>query len=197
LPRIGAVLKRRGVDAAPGPIHLLAMRLLLRLPSVIFALVVAATSAQFPEFVQQYSQRLGGAVDELALFVQRFDADARDSGLDRAQALEQYRTQDNSFLDRRGSAVAETIDRYERLAAHKQALDEAGPVGRLVTFAGDYQPDIAERALGDYEPAVPVTVEGFVFAVSGFAIALAGWLGIGRMARRARRRSRGNAVPNA
>jgi hypothetical protein len=166
------------------------MRLILRLPSILLALLVAATSAQFPEYIPQYRQRLGGAVDELAAFVRRFDDDARASGLDRAQAVEQYRIQNNSFLDRRGIAVAETIDRYEQLQAHRQALNDAGPVGRLVTFVRGYQPDIAERALDDFEPAVPVTVEGFLFAFSGFVASLLVWLGVGRAARRVRKPAR-------
>ena len=170
------------------------MSLILRLPSILVALLVAATSAQFPEYVQQYSQRLGGAVDELAAFVRRFDDDARASGLDRARAVEQYRLRNNVFLDRRGAAVAETIERYERLRAHKRALDEAGPLGRVVTFVGDYQPDIAGRALGDFAPAVPVTVEGLVFALSGFAASLIAWFGLGRAARRLRGRRRQTAL---
>jgi hypothetical protein len=164
------------------------MSLILRLPSILVALLVAATSAQFPEFVQQYSQRLGGAVDELAAFVRRFDDDARASGLDRARAVEQYRLQNGTFLDRRGAAVAETIARYERLLEHKQELDRAGPLGRVVTFVGGYQPDIAGRALGDFAPAVPVTVEGLVFALSGFAASLLAWFSLGRAARRMRTR---------
>lgn len=165
------------------------MRLILRLPSLLVALLVAATSAQFPEYVQQYSQRLGGAVDELAAFVRRFDEDAGASGLSREQAVEQYRLQDSTFLDRRGAAVAETIARYELLKAHKQALDEAGPVGRLVTFVGGYQPDIAQRALDHFEPAVPVTVESVLFGLSAFALSLLAWLGVGRAARRLSGRS--------
>lgn len=169
------------------------MRLLLRLPSVIFALVIAATSAQFPEFVQQYSQRLGGAVDELAAFVRRFDQDARASGLDRQQAVERYRVQNDAFLDLRGAAVAETIARYEFLNAHKREIDQAGPAGRLIVFTSDYQPDIAKRTLEDFEPALPVTIEGLAFALAGFATALFGWISIGRMVGTMRRRGRRTA----
>ena len=45
--------------------------------------------SQFPEFSQQYAQRLGGAVDELARVVEDFDADASDVGLNRDEALSQ------------------------------------------------------------------------------------------------------------
>ncbi|MEM9851772.1 MAG: DUF2937 family protein, partial [Pseudomonadota bacterium] len=42
--------------------------------------MLCATS-QFPEFSQQYVQRLGGAVDELRRVAADFDASARAAGL--------------------------------------------------------------------------------------------------------------------
>jgi len=48
--------------------------------------------SQFPEYAQQYEQRLGGAVDELRIIVDDFDADARKFGLTRPEALQHYAT---------------------------------------------------------------------------------------------------------
>ena len=47
----------------------------------------AASVSQFPEFSQQYTQRLGGAVDALGQVVADFDASAAAAGLDREAAL--------------------------------------------------------------------------------------------------------------
>ena len=60
----------------------------------------AAGLSQFPEFSQQYAQRLGGAVEELQLFVEEFDADAAGVGM---AAFE---------LDPRSKASAETEALY-------------------------------------------------------------------------------------
>jgi len=142
----------------------------------LVALVIAGSSAvvtsQFPEFVQQYSQRLGGAVDELTSFVTQFDADAASSGLSRKQAVEEYRNSENGFLGLRGVSVVGTIDRYERLSSLKKSLDEAGPVARLGTFFKDLESDIAQTTWGDYQPAVPVTMEGAIHAGAGFGLGL-------------------------
>ncbi|MEO1364377.1 MAG: DUF2937 family protein, partial [Pseudomonadota bacterium] len=48
----------------------------------------AALTSQFPEYSQQYTQRLGGAVDALAEVVADFDASARAEGLSREAALD-------------------------------------------------------------------------------------------------------------
>jgi hypothetical protein len=45
----------------------------------VFAIVPALLFAQIPEYMQQYYQRIGGAVDELDRIVQHFDEDSRRS----------------------------------------------------------------------------------------------------------------------
>ena len=57
--------------------------MLLRAITMAGGLVGAAGLSQFPEFSQQYVQRLGGAVDELSRFVAEFDADAAAVGMTR------------------------------------------------------------------------------------------------------------------
>ena len=49
----------------------------------------AAGLSQFPEYSQQYNQRLAGAVDELSHVVADFDASAAAEGLSREAALAQ------------------------------------------------------------------------------------------------------------
>ena len=172
------------------------MSLLIRLPVIVLALVFGVTGSQVPEFVQQYKQRLGGAVDELSAFVRQFDADAQASGLTREAALEEYAGSDSVFLGRRGESVVDLIQRYERLATHKLVIENAGPVTRAVSFFEGMDKEIATRTLDDYEPAVPVTMEGGIFAGAGILAALIGFLGLrggaratGRMARRMAGRS--------
>ena len=166
------------------------MRAMLRLPALLIALLFGATGSQLPEYVQQYSQRLGGAVDELTGFVAQFDEDARAAGLTRAAALKEYAAKDSEFLGRRGDTVAETILRYERLKDQKAELDRSGPFGRVLRFLRNPQSDIAGRAWEDFKPAVPLTFEGGLFAFIGFLLSLAVMKGTRRGARAVRHRMR-------
>jgi hypothetical protein len=143
-------------------------------------LICGAALSQGPEFVQQYSQRLGGRIDELRGFVERFDADASAAGLSRIEALAEYQTQPSRFVTLRGQDAAATIVRYEAYLQHRAALREAGPFVRLWVFAREVEPDIAEATFADYEPAVPVTLEGAAHAGAGF---LAGAFGAGLLGR--------------
>ncbi len=163
-----------------------------RLISMAGGVALGLTASQFPEFAQQYQQRLGGAVDELRAIVENFDASAAASGLSRDEALGTYEETNNTFLTRQGEDVETTINRYERLETQLQALENANIVTRVTDIALYYDSDIASRAMENFNPAVPVTTEGFVYAGIGvlagyFFVAGLGWAGH-RSYRRLRRR---------
>src|SRR5688572_1167100 len=79
------------------------MRALGRLIVVIAAAFGGLVASQFPEFAQQYRQRLGGAVDELLRVVADFDADASRNQLTREAALQTYGRSGEPFLQDRGT----------------------------------------------------------------------------------------------
>jgi len=126
----------------------------------------AAALSQFPEYSQQYAQRLGGAVDELRLFVEDFDADAASVGLEREAALKQL-AEGGALGAARADTMRGKIDRYNRLNAALGALNEAGPFMRAYHAAHLNDADIARAAWADYKPSVPLTFEGAVFSGAG------------------------------
>ncbi|WP_254684706.1 DUF2937 family protein [Sulfitobacter sp. JL08] len=73
----------------------------------------AATLSQFPEYAQQYTQRLGGAVDALGQVVADFDASAAAEGLTREQALAQMTG--TAFVERRRDDMQRSFARHARL----------------------------------------------------------------------------------
>lgn len=143
--------------------------MIARLFILLCAIAGAAALSQAPEATQQYTQRLGGAVDELTRIVQRFDADAAESGLDRAAALAAYET-GGAFVQGQGARMAELIARQARLAAQYQALRRATPFERSYIVATGADREILQAALEDYRPAVPVTVDGAAHAALGALI---------------------------
>ncbi|WP_136443010.1 DUF2937 family protein [Pacificoceanicola onchidii] len=134
----------------------------------------AAAFSQFPEYSQQYMQRLGGAVDELSRQVTRYETDAEKVGLTLDELLVRL-GEEGPLSEKQADNMRSDIARHDRLSADLATLQGAGPFMRakLATHLGDR--DIAERAMSTYKPAAPVTFEGAVFAGSGF---VAGWLGL-------------------
>lgn len=140
--------------------------MILRSLVLIGGLLGGATASQFPEYSQQYRQRLGGAVDALAEVAADFDASARAEGLDRDAALAQM--QGTPFLDRRKADMTRTFDRYARLRLDLDALEGAGPFMRAYYVVRSTDTEVAAAALDSFEPAVPLTVAGGIFAGTGF-----------------------------
>lgn len=161
--------------------------------ALVLALGVAGglAGSQFPEFSQQYLQRLGGAVDALEDVVADFDASATAVGLDRAGALAQMRG--TPFMERRRIDMARTFARYDALRRDLAMLEGEGPFMRAYRLPYMSDPEIARAAWAVYQPAMPLTFAGLSFAGAGALLAgLLGWALL-RMLLWPLRRSRGAA----
>lgn len=142
--------------------------MILRSLALAGGLAGAVTTSQFPEFSQQYAQRLGGAVDALGQVVADFDASARASDLSRAEALSQL--QGTPFLERRRADMTRSIARHARLSADLAALEGQGPFMRAYHAARLTDAEIARAAWAAYQPALPVNFAGLSFAALGFIL---------------------------
>jgi hypothetical protein len=141
--------------------------------TLIFALICGVGTSQFPEFEQQYRQRLSGAINELSKIVVGFDADAVQVGLSREDALQRYVASTDSFLNLRGKSMTEIIRRFEFLSEHQVKLESAGEFERIWIFAKEGDTELTRDTVEIFEPAVPVTTEGAMFAAGGMSI---GWM---------------------
>ncbi len=144
-----------------------------RMIASIAGLGLAVVLSQFPEYAQQYAQRLGGAVDELRVITEEFDRAAEAGGLDRVEALERYNASNDEFLAGRGTSMTATFQRFEQLSETLRQIEGAGAIERFQSLPAYLDSDIGQRTLAAYKPAVPVTIEGVLYAGFGF---IAGYL---------------------
>ncbi len=168
--------------------------MILRVLTLAGGVAGAAVTSQFPEFSQQYTQRLGGAVDALAQVTADFDASAQAVGLSRDAALAQM--QGTEFLERRRADMALTFVRYERLRNDLNALEGEGPFMRAYNLPRLTDSQIAQAAWQAYQPAVPLNFAGILFGFTGFVLG-GGLLGavLKVLLWPFRRRARGHANP--
>ena len=161
---------------------------MFRIVTIVIGLICGGVLSQFPEFAQQYEQRLGGAVDELTRMVAEFDASATRAGMDRETALAEYDKTGQTFFADRGTDMRNVISRQERLSDHLASLQDQSPLTRVANFASYFDAGIAGRALEAFRPAIPVTIEGLIYAGAGFLIGLGLSFGGRAGMRRLRRR---------
>ena len=168
------------------------MRALGRFIVVIFAAAGALVGSQFPEFAQQYRQRIGGALQELNAIVEDFDRDVAQNNLTRETALERFDETGDPFLRDRRVSMTSTLSRYEHLFEQKVRLEAAPALMRPVVVLSRPDGELVQGAWQDFQPGIPTTPAGFVWAALGFFL-LGGVVSLLRqvfgMARR--RRSRG------
>jgi hypothetical protein len=137
---------------------------------ILGGLALGLCLSQFPEYAQQYTQRLGGAVDELRIITADFEVAAKEAGLTLEQAIDRYSKTGDSFIAARGESMARTFSRYQQLSATLAEVRGAAGWERCTRMPEYFDSEIGQRTLSDYQPAVPVTVEGLSYAAAGFGV---------------------------
>lgn len=138
--------------------------------AVVGGLALGVALSQFPEYAQQYTQRLGGAVDELRIITTDFDVSAATSGLSREAALARYTQSPDLFLAGRGLSMSDTFARYAQLSATLAEITGADALTRLRLLPRYLDSDIGARTLDNFKPAVPVTPEGLLYGGAGLVL---------------------------
>jgi len=130
----------------------------------------AVALSQFPEFSQQYVQRLAGQVDALARVEADFDRTATKAGLTREVALDELGT--SGFSGQHAADLRATFARAEGLREDLALLRVAGVYERLVMPHRMADRALLQATWADFVPAVPVSLAGFLCAGIGY---IAGW----------------------
>lgn len=129
--------------------------------------------SQFPEFTQQYTQRLGGQVEALSVVIADFDRSAGRAEMSRDEALASMGG--SVFMENRRLDMRRTIDRHVRLSADQIALRTATPLQRLTMPNRLTDTDLARATWADFVPAMPLSIAGMI---SGFVGFIGGYLAV-------------------
>jgi hypothetical protein len=138
----------------------------------------AVTLSQFPEFSQQYLQRLAGKVDALTEVAVQFDATAAANGMTREAALAAMTGSD--VLKDQQVDMRATLARQAELAANLAALRAANPLARLTMPQRLGDLDTLQATYADFRPAMPATSDGAITAGIGY---FGGWAVVGILGR--------------
>ncbi len=143
---------------------------MIRVLCLIGGLTGAAGLSQYPEFSQQYMQRLGGQVDELTRQVKDFDDTALADGLGREAMLEAMAA--TPLVESQEALWRRTFARHARLSENLMILREATPLERLTLPHRMADAATVQAVWSDYTPAMPLSLAGAAAAGTGF---LGGW----------------------
>jgi len=143
-----------------------------RLADGIAAVVGAAALSQFPEFFQQYLQRLGGRLDQAVVQRDRIVGAANEHALSLADYLRRLVENPDAVVRSEGANAAAALADAARLTAAHDALAAASPWERPLAFARSFDPDLARATWERFVPAMPLSPESLVYAGIGLMLGL-------------------------
>lgn len=136
----------------------------------VLAVAGAVLFSQAPEFFQQYLQRLGGHLDEARRILAQFEQAAGQAGLTLADYIRRTAANADTAVARLADTMAAAAERVQSLQAAHDALRDAPAWSRPFVFLRHADWEIVRAAGAVFKPAVPVTLEGGLYALAGMLL---------------------------
>ncbi|WP_455373509.1 DUF2937 family protein [Limibacillus halophilus] len=143
-----------------------------RLPEAACGGLGGAGACQFPSYYAQYLQSLGGRLDQAREQAARLEASAADLGLSAEAFIAKLTASPDDAVQRSGDLAQALLDDRARLEDAYRLLAEAPVWQRPFAFAAHADPAVAQAALERFQPALPVTPEGFAYGALGLLLGL-------------------------
>lgn len=140
----------------------------MRFLHITAALAGGGALAQFPEFYQQYLQRLAGRLDELRQRAAEIANDAAAQGLDVQAYIARFLDSPAHALE--GERMAEALENAARLGTAYDALARADAWQQFPLFLRHLDPALAGDAASLFQPALPLGLAGLIYALFGAAL---------------------------
>ncbi len=133
----------------------------------------AFVGSQIPEFMQQYTQRLAGHVDELNHLLDQLRQVATYSNKTLEQYIEKFISNADLDFSRQGEFMQGVVNRWQELHQALNHLMQSSIWSRPYIFIKDLQYDIAQSTLTSFQPGINLSAEGLCYTGAGILISLA------------------------
>lgn len=138
----------------------------------IFSVLGAVSLSQIPQFIQQYLQRLAGHADEAMRILERYQLAAERAGMEFDAYITRFKEDPDAIIAEHGIIMYEAVERAEFLTRAVEAIQSSNLFTRPFVFLANLDSDIAWAALQIYQPGVPTTIEGALYALTGILLGL-------------------------
>ena len=132
----------------------------------------ALFGSQIPEFIQQYTQRLAGHVDELQKMVNQLQGMAALSHKSLEQYIQKFRDNADPDFVQQGNFMEGLVLRLGELKGALVHLTEGSAWMRSFYFFKELQSDIAQSTYHAFQMGINFSAEGLFFACGGMVL---GW----------------------
>ncbi|MBA3722978.1 MAG: DUF2937 family protein [Parachlamydiaceae bacterium] len=143
------------------------IRLLNSLLDRLFIIVGAFVGSQVPAFVQQYSQRLSGHVQELEHIIEEIKKIAQFSGKTLDQYIQKFLNSTDPDFVLQGEFMHNVVVRWENLVKAYSNLQGSSMWSRPYVFFRELQYEIGETTFYNFKPSISLSLEGVCYAGLG------------------------------
>lgn len=133
----------------------------------LFVVAGAFIGSQVPAFIQQYSQRLAGHVDELGRTIATLQKAAEHSNKNLDQYIGKFITSSDPDFSKQGEIMQSIVFRWQEITTSYQHLTGSNVWSRPFVFFSEWQPDIVKATLKSFQPSLALSVEGLCYTVAG------------------------------
>ncbi len=135
----------------------------------VMVVAFALGAAQFPLYYLAYANTLAGARAEAEARMHQLELEAGQLQLDVETFIRRHETSADETFRASGRIHRTTLEHYQRYTAQDSALRAAEVWQKPWVLAKNFDP--ALHAVTRFEPGVPLTPEGGVYALAGLLLA--------------------------
>ncbi len=134
----------------------------------ILCVAAAIVLLQAPIYMNQYQNVLAGAQQEAERSYLRLQQIAADFDQTLREYINELLTNVNPKVVANAEEDAEKMARYEKYTASLAAFQQANVFSRPFVFLQHYDPALGSAV--EFQPGLPITMEGFAYALVGIVL---------------------------
>lgn len=133
----------------------------------VFVVAGAFIGSQVPAFMQQYTNRLAGHVEELKHLVEAIQKSASLSGKTLDQYIHKFLTNSDQDFVQQGEFMQSLVNRWDSFSTALRHLSESTVWSRPFVFIRELHYDVAGSTLYSFQPNIVLTIEGLCYTGLG------------------------------
>lgn len=136
----------------------------------IFALITALIFLQIPLFIQQYTQRLAGHLDELRYQVSLISEVSTQSGKTLQEFISKFVHSADFDFARQGDLMQAMVERLDKLNNSYLGLHHATLLKKPFIFLYYSDWEIVKSTFRSFKVGIPLSIEGIIYGVVGLVV---------------------------
>lgn len=133
----------------------------------LFLVIGAFLGSQIPQFMQQYTQRLAGHVEELHYLIDQLNRTASSSHKTLDQYIYKFLSNSDPDFKGQGLFMQTVVERWNHLTEALRSITESSVWTRPYAILAHWDHEIIKGTFHSFEPGLSLTLEGLYYGGLG------------------------------